>query len=130
MSAPDFLRAYEDLRVWSRMSILVFVAAYGLTRFTGWFSLAAFTLFLVCATLATITLVKMVRAKFPGFSLLLMILILGWSLFLGFSSGVQFIFADAAGAYADCVRQATTISRGEQCTGQLSDNLLNQLLGR
>lgn len=129
-AAPDHLRTYEDLRVWSRSTFLLFVLGHGLTYFTGWFSLAAALVFTATVALAITTLVKMVKAKFPGFSLLLMVMIICWSLFLGFSSGVQFLFADASGAYADCVRQAVTISRAEQCTGQLSDNLLDQLLGR
>ena len=129
-TSPDHLRTYQDLRVWSRATFLLFVLGHGLTYFTGWFSLAASLVFAVTVALAITTLVKMIKAKFPGFSLLLMVMIIGWSLFLGFSSGVQFLFADASSAYADCLRQAMTISRSEQCTGKLSDNLLDQILGR
>ena len=81
-------------------------------------------------TLATVTLVKMVGAKFPAFSVVLMVMVMLWSLFLGFAALVQLIFVDAALTYAECLQQAVPLRRQQQCTSQMSDGLLQQLMGQ
>ena len=60
----------------------------------------------------------------------LMVMVMLWSLFLGFAALVQLIFVDAAIAYAECLQQAVTLSRQQQCTSQMSDGLLQQLMGQ
>ncbi|MDO4897735.1 MAG: hypothetical protein Q3965_00365 [Rothia sp. (in: high G+C Gram-positive bacteria)] len=123
------VEAYENVRIWSRCTFLSLVAAYGAATFQGWFQLLALGITLLTVGLAITTLVKMVKTSFPFFSILLMIMIILWSLFLGFSAVTQLIFADAVGSYYECLQQATTQVRSEQCTSQMSDNLFNQILG-
>lgn len=127
--AHPSLEAYENVRIWSRCTFLSLVLAYGLTYFSGWAGAFALPLFALTIGLAVTTLVKMIKLRFPFFSILLMIMIIMWSVFLSFSTGVQLLFADTAGAYANCIQQALTISRAEQCAAEMSDGIFNQLLG-
>lgn len=120
----------ESIKVWSRCAFLLMVVTVGSTAFPGWGALATLVLALATATVALVTLVKMARAKFPAFSIIVMIMVVGWSLFLGFAALVQLLFFDATVAYADCLQRALTLSRQQQCTSDMSDGLLQQLMGQ
>ncbi|MDO4821643.1 MAG: hypothetical protein Q4A03_06365 [Rothia sp. (in: high G+C Gram-positive bacteria)] len=123
-------RVLENIKVWSRLSFLAMVATVGSTSYPGWFAMVTAVLAVLTFTLATVTLVKMVGSKFPAFSVVLMVMVMLWSLFLGFAALVQLIFVDATVGYAECLQQAVTLSRQQQCTSQMSDGLLQQLMGQ
>lgn len=127
-SAPN-LEALENIRIWSRCTFLSLVLAFGMTNFPGWGNALALPLFALTIGLAITTMVKMLKAKFPFFSVLLMVMIVVWSLFLSLSSGVQLLFPETAGNYATCLEQALTIARGNQCTEQMSDGIFSQIMG-
>lgn len=127
-SAPS-LEALENIRIWSRCTFLSLILAFGMTNFPGWGNALALPLFALTIGLAITTMVKMLKAKFPFFSVLLMVMIVVWSLFLSLSSGVQLLFPETAGNYATCLEQALTIARSNQCTEQMSDGIFSQIMG-
>lgn len=129
-SSPQSEHVLETIKIWSRSSFLLMVLTVGSTSFHGWGALATLILGLGTAVLALLTMIKMIKAKFPGFSLILMILVMLWSLFLSFAAGLQLIFFDASLAYAECFQQALTLERQQRCATEMSDGLMQQLLGR
>lgn len=122
-------RQLENIKIYSRLSFLAMVATVGSSSYPGWFSALSLALALLTLILATVSLVKMAGARFPAFSVALMVMLMLWSLFLGFGALIQLIFMDQSLAYAHCLEQALTLSRQQQCTAQMSDGLLQQLLG-
>ncbi|MDY6052278.1 MAG: hypothetical protein SPI83_07760 [Rothia sp. (in: high G+C Gram-positive bacteria)] len=122
--------ALASIKVWSRLSFLAMVATVASASYPGWLALVTAVLAVLTCVFATVALVKMAGARFPAFSMILMVLLILWSLFLGFAALVQLLFVDATMAYAECLQQAVTLSRQQQCTVQMSDGLLQQLLGQ
>lgn len=120
----------ENVKVWSRSTFLVLVACLGTGYFPGVAAVATLLLGAITVGFAITTLVKMAQAKFPAFSILLMVMVALWALFLMLSAGLQLIFAEATAAYADCLQNALTLERQEQCSVQMSDGLMKSLMGQ
>lgn len=119
----------ESLKIWSRSSFLLMVATLGTTYFAGALAIATLLLALLTVGCAITTLVKMIKVRFPGFSIMLMVMTIIWALFLSFGAGLQLIFSDASSAYADCLQRAQTITRQQECAKDMSDGLFKQIMG-
>ncbi|WP_421084454.1 hypothetical protein [Rothia nasimurium] len=120
----------ESMKVWSRCTFLLLVATVGSGYFPGYAALVTVLLALTTCGLAITTLVKMAKVRFPAFSICLMVMVILWSLFLAFSAGAQLIFAEETAAYADCLQNALTLDRQQQCTAEMSDGLMQRILGQ
>lgn len=127
--SPYSESALESVKVWSRSSFLLMVATVSTTYFAGTLAVATLLLALLTVACAITTLVKMVKVRFPGFSIMLMVMIILWSLFLSFGAGLQLIFSDASSAYSECLQQALTITRQQECAKDMSDGLFKQMMG-
>lgn len=127
--SPYSESALESVKVWSRSSFLLIVATVGTTYFAGTLAVATLLLALLTVACAITTLVKMVKVRFPGFSIMLMVMIVLWSLFLSFGAGLQLIFSDASSAYSECLQGALTITRQQECAQEMSDGLFKQMMG-
>lgn len=131
VTPPPYSRAtLENIKLWSRSSFLLMVATLGTTYFAGALAVATLLLALLTVGCAITTLVKMVKVRFPGFSIMLMVMIILWSLFLSLGAGLQLVFSDASAAYSDCLQRALTISRQQECTKNMSDGLFQQIMGK
>lgn len=127
--SPYSESALESIKIWSRSSFLLIVATVSTTYFAGAFAIATLLLALLTVVCALITLVKMAKIRFPGFSIMLTVMIILWALFLGCGAALQLIFSEASSAYSECLQQALTITRQQECAKDMSDGLFQQIMG-
>lgn len=121
--------ALESIKVWSRSSFLLIAAAVGTTYYSGLIALATLLLALMALGCAITTLVKMIKVRFPGFSIMLMVMVILWALFLSCGAGLQLIFAEASASYSTCLQEALTLTRQQECTKNMTEGLFHEMMG-
>lgn len=117
------------LKIFTRLALGASVIGYVQMMYSGWFIVSALIFLLVALVCGLLALVTMYRLKAKPLDYALMGFLMLGCLFMVFSGSVQLIFLDQTNAYADCLNNATTLSRQEQCNVQLKDSMLGGVLG-
>lgn len=122
------LATREKLTVFTRLMVGAGLLGFLLMSLTGWLLVLALVFQLIAVACAIRSLTLFAKTRASGFAYTVCILFILGMLYLAFGTVVQLIFMDQTNAFAECTRSALTISRQEQCTEQLKDGLLHNLL--
>ncbi|MFJ3031425.1 hypothetical protein ACIP5Z_05725 [Rothia terrae] len=128
--AVDAEAQSEKVKIWRRatwLSILIGFVVLTNTTALAWVGSIFFTLGIVCAS---ITMAKISALKPPTTVYVLYSMVIVFCVMMLLSSLVTAIFSGVSTQYQDCIEQATTITRTQQCSGKMEDNLLNTLTGK
>ena len=124
------LKARESLRLTSRWAYGSFFVGLAMLMQASWWVLAAGIFLLIAAAGSLTIMVKLPAAKrrLPHWFFAIFLL-LACGYFLLACVG-QLIFFEETNTYAECLKQAVTLSRASKCKQQLEDSMLGIFLGQ
>ncbi len=120
----------EKVKIWRRATWLSILIGFVIITNTVAFAWVGSIFFVLGIVYASITMAKISALKPPAAVYVLYSMVIVFCVMLLLSSLVTAVFAGVSSEYNDCLEQATTISRTQQCSGKMEDNLFKTLMGQ